>query len=367
MRFDVGVLESVVERALDAKQVALGEWSAEQIFAGDGQGVGVFRLMGSARVGEEPHAWSVILKVLPDEGFAPLTAWSLSMREPLAYDSGLLETLPPALRAPRCLRYERQGGRHHLWLEDLGSDDAPWSLADYAHAARQLGRFNGAYLEQRPLPSIAWLSRDWLRAWLAEGAAAIDELPRHRGHPLVRRVYPPDLCSELAHVWKHRERLLATLDRLPQVLCHHDAFRRNLFLRSGRLLAIDWAFVGVGPVGAELAPFVSASATFLGVERGQWEQLERTAMAAYRQGLVDIGWRGPPEQPRFGFAASSALRYWPGVVRLVIPTLLDEAAHRRAEAMLGIPFHEIVDLWADFAAWQARLATEAMTTVPQAP
>jgi hypothetical protein len=125
MEFDLGALESVVEQALEAKQVALGEWSAEQLFAGDGQGLGVFRLTGSARVGDERHAWSVILKVLPDDGTAPLTAWSLPMREPLAYDSGLLETLPSALRAPRCLRYERQGGRHHLWLEDLGSDDAP--------------------------------------------------------------------------------------------------------------------------------------------------------------------------------------------------------------------------------------------------
>jgi hypothetical protein len=367
MEFDLGGLESVVERALEAKQVALGQWSAEQLFAGDGQGLGVFRLTGSARVGDEQQAWSVILKVLPDDGTAPLTAWSLPRREPLAYDSGLLETLPSALRAPRRLRYERQGGRHHLWLEDLGSDHAPWSLSDYAHAARQLGRFNGAYLERSPLPSIDWLSRDCMRSWLAEGAAAIDELPRHRGHPLVRRVYPPDLCDELAKLWSHRERLLAALDRLPQVLCHHDAFRRNLFLRSGRLLAVDWAFLGVGPLGSELAPFVSASATFLGIERTQWDDLEATAMAAYQQGLADAGWRGPPEQPRFGFAASSALRYWPGVVRLVIPTLLDEAGHRRAEAMLGIPFHEIVDLWADFAAWQARLAAEAMTTIPQAP
>ena len=94
------------------------------------------------------------------------------MREPLAYDSGLLETLPPAFRAPRLLRYARRRGRHQLWLEDLGSDDEPWSLSDYAHAARQLGRFNGAYRAQRPLPSVEWLSRDWLRSWLAEGAAA---------------------------------------------------------------------------------------------------------------------------------------------------------------------------------------------------
>jgi hypothetical protein len=367
MELEVGVLGSVVERALEAEDVALGEWSAEQLFAGDGQGLGVYRLTGSALVGDEPRAWSVILKVLEDEGTAPLMAWSLPVREPLAYDSGLLETLPSALRAPRCLRYERQRGRHHLWLEDLGSDDAPWSLSDYAHAARQLGRFNGAYLEQRPLPSVEWLSRDWLRLWLAEGAAAIDELPRHHAHPLVRRVYPPDLRSEMAHLWTWRERLLVALDRLPQVLCHHDAFRRNLFLRSGRLLAVDWAFLGVGPLGSELAPFVSASATFLGIERALWDDLEQTAIAAYLHGLADAGWQGPLEQLRFGFAASSALRYWPGVVRLVLPTVLDEAAHRRAEALLGIPFDEIVDLWADFAVWQARLAAEALTKTPQAP
>lgn len=169
-----------------------------------------------------------------------------------------------------------------------------------------------------------------------EGAAAIDELPRHRGQPLVRRVYPPDLRRELLDLWTHRERLLAALDLLPQVLCHHDAFRRNLFLRSGQLLAVDWAFLGAGPLGSELAPFVSASATFLEVERPQWDDLEQTAMAAYFR-ACDAGWQGPYELPRFGFAASSALRYWPGVVPLVIPTLLDEAAQRRAEAVLGIP------------------------------
>jgi hypothetical protein len=38
--------------------------SAEAILAGDGQGLGVFRLTGSAWVGGEPREWSVILKVL---------------------------------------------------------------------------------------------------------------------------------------------------------------------------------------------------------------------------------------------------------------------------------------------------------------
>lgn len=363
MDLDVDVLRSVVEASLNAEPVTLAGWSCEPILAGDGQGLGVFRVSGSARAGDDARKWSVILKVLPDDSAVMPAAWSLSRREPLAYESGLLETLPDGLRAPRCLRYDVQGARHLLWLEDLGSDDRPWSLSDYAHAARLLGRFNGAYLCGRPLPAIEWLSRDWLRSWLAEGAAAVEELPRHARHPLVRRVYPPDVCAQIAELWAQRDHVLAALDGLPHTLCHHDAFRRNLFLRSGRLLAVDWAFLGTGPVGAELAPLVCASAAFLGIDRGRWDDLEQAALGAYGQGLADAGWQGPPQQLRLGFAASSALRYLPGVVRLVLPTLLDEAAQRRTEAVLGIPFEQAVDLWADFGAWQARLAAEALTMI----
>lgn len=367
MDVDLAVLASVVERSLGAQGLTLAGWSAEELFAGAGQGLGVFRFTGDAQVGDESKHWSVILKVLPGDEAGPLTAWSLPTREPRAYESELLETLPDALRAPRCLRHVRYEGRHHLWLEDLGSDDAAWSLHDYAHVARQLGRFNGAYLEERPLPTADWLSHDWLRSWLTEGATAIDELARHRTNPYVRRVYPPDLFTELMDLWSRREHLLAALDRLPQVLCHHDAFRRNLFLRSGQLLAVDWAFLGVGPLGSELAPLVSSSAAFLGIDRGRWDDLERAAVDAYVEGLADVGWHGPPEQPRFGFVTSAALRYWLGVVRLVLPTLLDETAQHRTETVIGIPFDQILDLWADLSAWHARLAAEALTTVPHAP
>lgn len=122
------------------------------------------------------------------------------------------------------------------------------------------------------------------------------------GRPDVRRVYPPDVLDQLARLWTRREALLAALDRLPQVLCHHDAFRRNLLLQSGMLLAVDWAFLGPGPLGAELAPLVTASAAFRAVERERWEDLKQTTSNAYLQGLRDAGWDGPPEQPRFGFA-----------------------------------------------------------------
>jgi hypothetical protein len=357
MELDASTLRPIVGRALDALAVPV-DWSVVPILAGDGQGLGVFRVSGSARVGGEPRGWSVILKVLPATPGSP-TRWNYPAREALAYERGLLEDLPPGLEAPRCLGHTEHGGQHQVWLEDLGTDAMRWRLDDYGRAARALGRFNGAYLAGRSLPVAGWLSRQWLRSWLAEGAAAVRELPRFQRQPRVQRVYPPEVLDRLLWLWAHRQELLDALDRLPHVLSHNDAFRRNLFLRSERLFAVDWAFLGPGPVGAELAPLVTASVAFLGVALDRWRDLERTAVEAYLRGLQDAGWDGASDQARFGFAASSALRYGPGCVRLVLPALLDEAAQPHVELVLGIPFDQVLQLWAALCLEQVQLADDA--------
>ena len=190
MELDASMLRPIVGHALDTAVVVPVEWSVVPILAGDGQGLGVFRVSGSARVGGEQRAWSVILKVLPPTSGSP-TAWNYPAREALAYESGLLDDLPPGLGAPRCFGHTKHGGQHHLWLEDLGSDAIRWRLDDYERAARALGRFNGAYLSGRSLPVAGWLGRRWLRSWLAEGAAAVRELSRFRRHPLVQRCIRP--------------------------------------------------------------------------------------------------------------------------------------------------------------------------------
>jgi hypothetical protein len=359
MELNASMLRPIVGHALDGLAV-LVEWSVAPILAGDGQGLGVFRVSGSARVGGEPRPWSVILKVLPGTPGSP-TGWNYPVREALAYASGLLDDLPPGLEAPRCFGQSEHGGQHFLWLEDLGSDAIRWRLDDYGKAARALGRFNGAYLTGRSLPVAGWLSQQWLRSWLAEGAAAMRELPRFQRHSLVQRVYPPEVLDRLLLLWARREELLDALDRMPQVLSHNDAFRRNLFLRSERLFAVDWAFLGPEPVGAELAPLVTASVAFLAVARDRWRDLEQTAAEAYLHGLHDVGWRGAPDHPRFGFAASSALRYGPGCVRLVLPALLDETLRPGVELILGIPFHRVLEVWAAVCLEQVRLADDAFT------
>ena len=71
------------------------------------------------------------------------------------------------------------------------------------------------------------------------------------------------------------------------------------------------------------------------------------------------GWRGASDQLRFGFAASSALRYGPGCVRLVLPALLDETAQPHVELVLGISFDKVLQLWAVVCLEQVRLADDA--------
>jgi hypothetical protein len=58
MDVDARVLESIVEQALKTTPVRLAHWWAE-IFAGDGQGLGVYRVTGSAQAGEKLRDWSV--------------------------------------------------------------------------------------------------------------------------------------------------------------------------------------------------------------------------------------------------------------------------------------------------------------------
>ena len=101
-------------------------------------------------------------------------------------------------------------------------------------------------------------------------------------------------------LWADRESFLAALDRLPQTLQHSDAGRKNLFLRrsdagKAETIAIDWGWIGIGPIGSELAPLVaSASLWFMDVQPEDLPEVEQIAFAGYLQGLREAGWRGMP-------------------------------------------------------------------------
>ena len=292
--------------------------------------------------------------------------WNYWKREAMAYRSGLLDDLPGGIAAPRCLGVEELAdGIVRLWLEDVApANDVPWSLDRYALAARHLGQFNGAYLVERSLPDAPWLSTNWLRGWVGANEAAVDHLERVLDHPLVRQVHPEGVARSFLRLWAERELFFDQLDSLPHTLCHLDAFQRNLLERrlsdgSEQTLAIDWAFVGKGALGEELGPLIQASIEFFEAEGIAAQELEEVAFQGYLDGLTDAGWRDDPQVVRFGYAASTALRYGVGTVRLVLPILLDERLHARVEQLLGCPMEEVLKRWAEETGRMVSLTDEA--------
>ncbi len=252
-----------------------------------------------------------------------------------------------------------------MWLEELTDHiGQPWPLARYRLAARHLGRFNGAYLTGRPLPAAPWLSRGFLRAWVTRRATHAAKLPGIREHPLVRRAFPPAVADGVLRLWRDMDPLLDALDQLPQTLCHLDANPSNLFARRGadgqeQTVAIDWECVGIAPLGAEIVGLVSSGLWRGAVELAAARELDELAFAGYLAGLRAAGWQGEPRVVRFGYTATSALRYLLAFTGGTISAALREHRHALKEQRHGRPIEEIMDREGEWRRFLLDLADEA--------
>jgi hypothetical protein len=361
-------LTPLVQRALQNDAAQVETWQADPIGGGAGdQGAGtagIYRLHGLARAGAESLPWQMVLKYAPPgPGGSELSG---DEREWQAYASGVLATLPGPLAAPRCYSAEtRPDGELWLWLEAIGDEGGDWAPAEYAQAAYQLGVFNAGFAA-RGL-AWPWLSRQWLRGWVAQRGDDIALLRVHLPeHPDVQRVYPPDVAGGMLALWDDRERLLGVLEALPQTFCHQDAFRRNLLARRGpdgqRLVLIDWAFAGLAAVGEELAALIIASEGFEHAAAPDMPGLEAAVYPAYVDGLRAGGWTGDERAVRFAYCAAASLRYG-------LPILMARFTTPRLQAWFSALFRTPVEvLDAQEPVWRRyllRLADEARALLPQ--
>jgi Phosphotransferase enzyme family len=373
---DTATLEPMVRDLLgEPAAVVAGEWFYSALSGGARDGLGLYRVTGSARVGGATQPWALVVKMSAATDGADQGAWDYPAREGLVYGSGLLAALPGGLVAPRCLAVETQpDGTSWLWLEAIAeAHPGPWPLERYAWVGRRLGRFNGAYLAGVPLPNQPWLSRGFLRSWVGvepagPAVAELERLAGPGGPPLLRQLYPPPVIAELRRLWDERERFLAALDRLPRTFCHHDAFRRNLLVRRGpegeELVALDWTQAGHGAVGEDLAQLVVASLLYFETAGIAPRDLDATCFAHYVAGLREAGWVGDKRLVRLGFTANAALHNTVGLLHLVLPVVTDPALRLGVEELLGRPFAEVVDGWAALWSFQLELAEEARALLP---
>jgi hypothetical protein len=347
---DQTTLTPLVRSALNSETIEVVNWEFEQLHGGIAAGTAVYRFSGQGRDQQQTIPWSLILKMLrPEGGSSDASAWDYYKREADAYQSGWLDDLPGGLAAPRCFGvFDHPDGAYWMWLEDIRDVfDSQWPLEHYGVVARHFGRFNGAYPVNRPLPGWSWLSSDWLRHYVEQSAPLMEPLRNAVKSPWGRRWLPKEDSDRYFRLWGKRGLYFDALDRLPQTICHFDAFRRNLFARKtavgdNQTVVIDWAFVGRGPIGADLNPLIwfTIAIGWFGLDKMQ--ELEEIAFEGYLKGLRDVGWQGDPRQVRLGYTAAGMRYLYPEIGRW-LELILDKSQHTGMEQSVGMPIGQIFD------------------------
>jgi hypothetical protein len=335
----------------------------------------IYRFSGTLQDGDEAVPWALILKVIPhtlhsdDAGVGKRTQ---RQREVEFYGSALVHQLPTGFRAARCFAVSEQAGdegqpESWLWLEALEPHPgSQWTLDDHYHLARGLGLLNGTFLVNPPQPA-PWLASDGIRSYLEHAEPLVNQWLANLQHPLVQRAFPASAITSFVELWQSRAYHLQTLARLPQTLCHGDAQVSNLFLDKSKAeqpetVAIDWAGVGVGPLGFDPAQLLSFSLATNKVDIAQASALDQAIFEGYLVGLQAAGWHGAPKVVRLGYTAATLKTRTMGVIRAV-PFLLDETTRRDVEAKLktqGLAFENMLDITAQYALFLERLFHESV-------
>ena len=361
---DPAYLTSLLQQALGNPLVHIREWAVHGLKGGLEYGSAIYRLQGSVAADDHVQSWSLILKtVQPDAQFDNPQDYRYWKRETQAYRSGLLLDLPGQVTAPRCYDIQdKPDGSVWLWLEDIQDEqDHPWSIERYAQVARHLGQFNGAYLVGRPLPNDSWITHDWLRTYLHHAAPMVEFIRQNPAHPIVQAMLPGIAVPLTLACWQERARMLNVLDSLPQTFCHQDAFGRNLFYRREQVVALDWSFSGIAPVGAELAPLIGVAFGLARFPSSQAQELDRACFEGYLAGLRQAGWEPDFRQVRMGYTVTMLLRYTLGAtIGEMLPGLLDEATRSHWVEGVGGPPEKVGETDAGIAAYYQSIAMEAL-------
>ena len=368
---DHETLTPLVRQALGSDSVMLVDWQVAPFGAGAGQCV--YRFAGSAQEQGKTVPWSLIAKVATaSTSVDDPSAGRYWKREMLASQSGLLADLPGGLAAPRCFGVtEQSGGGGWLWLEEI-TDAATgrWPRERFRAVARQLGVFGAAYVTGWPVPAYPWLSRGWFRSFV-DWASNIAELPSLLDHPHLRPAVSGATGARILQLWNERDAFLHALDRLPQTFCHLDINPRNLFVRNGdngdmQSIAIDWEYVGMSALGAELASLVGGSLFFDLADLDTADDLEAAVFASYLEGLTETGWRGDPQEVRLGYTIAQTLHILFLQVWVLVEGTRNEGLRQFAEQLLERPYTAVLERTVVFLEFLLARADEARQQIQSA-
>jgi phosphotransferase family enzyme len=377
---DQAVLTDVVRKAQQDSELVLLDWTVEPLNHEkiiDTTG-GLFCFSGQSQSAQGIRPWKVVMKCInnPKEPTEQPRVWYYWKREILAFQSGFLAQLPLGIRAPRFYGVIENENGAWIWMEHIQETTGkPWSLEYFWRAARQLGSSQGKYLVGTPLVDQPWLSQTFFRnVWNKEGWWSGFMNPSSAENawqsPITQRGFDDRQKSRVLQLIEEKEDFFDANYRLPQVLCHNDASRRNfMWSRSAQtgeeeLVGIDWAFSGIGALGNDLGGLVGTSMFFFDYNPMDAEMLEAAQLEGYLAGLADNAVKVDPRLVRLGYLI--ALSLWmgtalPGWAAVMLPP----NSGFNVQAMYGRQAEEILEGWVRLDEFCLDRADEARSLIQQ--
>jgi hypothetical protein len=282
--------------------------------------------------------------------------WNYWRREALAYETGLVQDAygaagiaGPSLLAAR----ERADGGVELWLADIGGTSGfDWPAARLGRFAHELGAGQARWAGR--VPATGWLSRGWLAGYLAQGPSTRVTIgATDWDHPAVA-AWPAPVRHQLRALWVGQRRMLAAARSAERTLCHLDVWPANLIDDAGRSVLLDWAFVGEGALGEDVANLILDSCADGLMDAALLPEIEAAVTDGYLAGLRDGGWAGPADAVRTAIAACGAAKYsWfgPAVIRNAVRGDVGQGSYRADTSSAGMverlsPVVTLIARWA---------------------
>jgi hypothetical protein len=324
-------------------------------------------LLHSSRSGVTRGVWRVeigdraaVAKVVTD-GYAdprwrgsrdPSQPWYWR-RELHLYQHGIPEPYADAgLRTPQLLDViERDDGSVALWLEAVdGTPAGDWTAAELGAFAERLGRAQGPYLVDRPLPTESWWCRQFVGRYLRTFDDGVDyallDDDRAWESPLMREHVAADLRPAAVRLVAEQDDLLRWLESRPRVVAHLDIWPNNLFRAGDGVVLVDWAFCGFGAAGEDIGNLIVDSVFDLLQPAERLAEIEAECVAGYLAGLREAGWRGSEDDVLLGLSCTAVKYAW------LLPHMLGQALRGERHGYGGV---EVEDQGRLFAARSAGL------------
>ncbi|MEO8850637.1 MAG: phosphotransferase [Allobranchiibius sp.] len=210
--------------------------------------------------------------------------------EPLAYRSDLGDRLPLGLRMPRAVGvFDLDEKSASVWMEEVATVPAHWSVTRFARAAYLLGRL-AASPEVRVRADVGefdWTVRDYVHGRLVH---QVLPMMRDRGiwsHPLIAVAFDDTLRGRLQAAADRAEDLVDELSGLPVGSVHGDACPNNLLVTAGNdgFVLIDYGFFSAGPLGFDLGQLLVGDIQVGRQKASTLKSVEDVILPSYVEGL----------------------------------------------------------------------------------